>query len=158
MARYRLRQLVISIGNDFTIEDDQGRPVYFVDGAAFTLNGRYDLKNMQGDVLLTLAGQFSIPKSMTITRAADVVARVMKQLALFETNIDVTLEDGSHLAIHGDVFAHEFTLRRGEATIAHISRQWFSLGDTYGIDIAPGEDEPLLLALAVAIDDMAHDK
>lgn len=158
MARYRLRQLVLSIGNDFTIEDEHGRPVYFVDGAAFTLNGRFDLKDMQGNTLLTIAGQFSIPKSMTISRGGQVIARVQKELAFFATSIDVTLHDGTHIAISGDILSREFTLRRGEATIAHVSQQWFALGDTYGIEIAPGEDEPLLLALAVAIDDMAHNK
>jgi uncharacterized protein YxjI len=158
MPRYRLRQLVISIGSDFTIEDEQGRPVYFVDGAAFSLHGRYDLKDMQGNTLVTIAGQFSIPKSMTISRGNQPVARVAKELALFAASFDVALADGTHLGIAGDILGHEYAIRRGAATIAQVSKQWFSLGDTYGIDIVAGEDEPLLLALAVAIDDMTHDK
>jgi uncharacterized protein YxjI len=32
-----------------------------------------------------------------------------------------------------------------------------ALSDTYGIEIAPGEDDGLILAVAVAIDEMAHD-
>jgi uncharacterized protein YxjI len=41
--------------------------------------------------------------------------------------------------------------------VAEISKRWFSLRDSYGIDVAPGEDDALMLAIAVAIDEMAHD-
>jgi uncharacterized protein YxjI len=46
---------------------------------------------------------------------------------------------------------------KGSGTVARISKHWFTLRDTYGIDVAPGEDDGLVLALVVAIDEMAHD-
>lgn len=33
---------------------------------------------------------------------------------------------------------------------------WFAVRDTYGVDIAPGEDHLLVLAVAACIDAMAH--
>jgi uncharacterized protein YxjI len=41
--------------------------------------------------------------------------------------------------------------------VAQVSKRWFTLRDTYGIDVAEGEDDGLMLAIAVAIDEMAHD-
>jgi uncharacterized protein YxjI len=37
-----------------------------------------------------------------------------------------------------------------------VSKQWFSWTDTYGIDIAAGEDDILLLASAVVVDEACH--
>ena len=46
----------------------------------------------------------------------------------------------------------------GGAAVAQVSKRWFSWRDTYGIDIASGEDDVLLLACAVVIDMASHDK
>ena len=37
-----------------------------------------------------------------------------------------------------------------------MSKQWFAVRDTYGVAVAPGEDDALLLAITVCIDSMAH--
>lgn len=42
--------------------------------------------------------------------------------------------------------------------MAQVSKRWFTIRDTYGIDVASGEDDALILAVAVALDEMAHDK
>lgn len=40
--------------------------------------------------------------------------------------------------------------------MATISKRFFRVRDTYGIEIAAVEDHALLLAVAVVIDQMAH--
>ena len=40
--------------------------------------------------------------------------------------------------------------------IASVSKKWFRVRDTYGVEVASGEDEPLMLALTVAIDEMSR--
>jgi uncharacterized protein YxjI len=40
--------------------------------------------------------------------------------------------------------------------IAEVSKRWFRVRDTYGIQIAPDADQVLVLATAVALDAMAH--
>jgi uncharacterized protein YxjI len=39
--------------------------------------------------------------------------------------------------------------------IATVTRKWVRARETYGVEIAAGEDEPFLLAVAVAIDQLA---
>ena len=36
--------------------------------------------------------------------------------------------------------------------IARISKKWFRVRETYGVEIAEGEDDALLLAITVCID------
>ena len=40
-------------------------------------------------------------------------------------------------------------------TIATISKKWFRVRETYGVDVAAGEDTPLILAITVAIDSLS---
>jgi uncharacterized protein YxjI len=57
----------------------------------------------------------------------------------------------------GNVVDHEYEIERDGHKVATISKRWFRVRDTYGIEIAPGEDDALVLAVAVCIDEMAHD-
>ena len=38
-----------------------------------------------------------------------------------------------------------------------MSKRWFRVRDTYGIEVAPGENDALILAAAVCIDAMTED-
>jgi uncharacterized protein YxjI len=38
-----------------------------------------------------------------------------------------------------------------------VSKQWFTFTDTYGVEIADGQNDILILAVAIAIDMMAHE-
>jgi uncharacterized protein YxjI len=49
------------------------------------------------------------------------------------------------------------TSARGDEAVARASKHRFALSDTYGIEVEQGEDEGLVLAVAVALDEMAHD-
>lgn len=50
----------------------------------------------------------------------------------------------------------EYTFECGGAAVATVSKRWFTLTDTYGVDIAPGEDDVLILAATVVIDLACH--
>ena len=51
---------------------------------------------------------------------------------------------------------HEYAIGEGRETIAEVSKKWFRIRDTYGVAIAPGQNDVLILAITVAIDMMAH--
>ncbi len=53
---------------------------------------------------------------------------------------------------------HEYSFLRGGQTVATVSKRWFSMSDTYGVDIAPGEDDVLILASTVVIDMAVHNQ
>jgi uncharacterized protein YxjI len=53
---------------------------------------------------------------------------------------------------HGNIVDHEYEIERDGDTVATISKKWFRVRESYGVDIASGEDIPLILAITVAID------
>ena len=65
-------------------------------------------------------------------------------------------EGGPDLKAKGNFVDHEYEIERDGNTITHISKRWFRVRDTYGIEIAQGEDEAMMLALVVAIDSMTN--
>jgi hypothetical protein len=64
----------------------------------------------------------------------------------------IDIADGADMKAHGNVFDHEYEIERDGDTVATISKKWFRVRDSYGVDIAAGEDTPLILAITVAID------
>lgn len=160
MARYKMRQKLISLGEDFTIEDADGNRAYEVDGKVMRVRETFELKDREGKVVATIRGRLvSIRDKMDILRDGDVAATVTKALfAPLRQNFKVDIAGGEDLNIDGSILDHEYTLRRGDQVVGQVSKRWFTIRDTYGIDIAPGEDDALVLAIAVALDEMAHDK
>jgi len=71
---------------------------------------------------------------------------------------DVKVKDGPDLDVQGDILDHEYDIKHGWNKVAEVSKKWFRLTDTYGVEIDKGQNDILILAIAVAIDMMAHDE
>jgi uncharacterized protein YxjI len=157
MARYRMRQHLISLGEDFTIEDAEGRPAFKVDGKVLRVRETFEITDMQGREVATIREKkIALRDSMKVLRGGETVATVKKALiAPFGDRFTVDVEGGEALKVKGDLLDHEYEIRRGGRTVARVSKKWFTLTDTYGIDIAQGEDEGLILGAVVALDGMA---
>lgn len=54
------------------------------------------------------------------------------------------------LTAQGNILDHEYEIESGGAKVAEVSRRWFRVRDTYGVQIA-GPDTVLLLAVAVCM-------
>jgi len=66
------------------------------------------------------------------------------------------LEDGPDLHTHGNIVDHEYTIERDDDKVAEVSKRWFRVRDTYGVEVFPGENDVLILAITAVIDTMAH--
>jgi uncharacterized protein YxjI len=69
----------------------------------------------------------------------------------------VNVKNGPELAVQGNILDHEYAIKEGWNKIAEVSKKWLSLTDTYGVEIDSGQNDILILAVAIAIDMMAHD-
>jgi uncharacterized protein YxjI len=159
MARYKMRERLLSIGEDFTIEDERGHPVYQVDGKVLRLRATFVIKDRHGNEVATIREKkLALRDSMHILRGGEPIATIRKAwFTPFRDKFAIDVTGGEDMVAQGDILDHEYAIRRAGETVAHVSKQWFSFRDTYGIEIASGEDDGLILAIAVAIDEMAHD-
>ncbi|MDP3154713.1 MAG: LURP-one-related family protein [Archangium sp.] len=157
--RYLLRQDLLSFGDDFTIKNEAGEPVFQVDGKAFTLvREKLAFEDMQGQELAFIRERIiALTPSYEILRNGEVAAVVKKDLInLFRCGFTVDVPGPDDLEAQGSLLDHEYTFTRGSRTVATVSKRWFSFTDTYGVDIEPGEDPVLILASTVVIDMICH--
>jgi uncharacterized protein YxjI len=158
--RYQVREKVFSIGDDFWVTDEQGNDAFLVDGKALRLRQTFELKDRSGAVVATVRKKLvSIHDSMDIERDGAVLATVKKALfsPLHHKSV-VELADGGQLEAVGNILDKEFEIRTGGMVLAQISRSWFRIRDTYGVEVAPGQDDALILAIAVCLDRIHHDE
>ena len=59
--------------------------------------------------------------------------------------------------MEGDLFDHEFSIRRGGQPVATVSKRWIAMRDTYAVDVASGQDDLLILSSVLALD-LAEDQ
>jgi len=157
--QYQMREKLVSIGDDFWIEDAEGERVFKVDGKALRVRDTLVVKALSGEDLFTVRERkLSIRDKMTVERDGDTVATVHKALiSPLRQRFKVDLEDGGELEAHGNIVDHEYEIERDGHKVAEISKRWLRVRDTYGIEIAPSENHALVLALTICIDQMAHD-
>ena len=157
--RYKIRQNLISIGDDFWIENDEGKKVYKVDGKVLRIRKTLVFEDAQGKKLAQIQERLlTIRDTMVIDDADGKEIAVIKK-ALISPLRDrwmVKVKDGVDLDVQGNIFDFEYSIKQGRHKVAEISKKWFRLTDTYGVEIAPEQNDILILAVAVAIDMMAH--
>jgi uncharacterized protein YxjI len=95
---------------------------------------------------------------MEIERGGRKIATVKKALVTpLRDRFSIDVEDGDDMEAKGNIVDHEYKIERGGDEIAEVSRRWFRVRDTYGIEIDPGQDVALILATVVCIDQMTQD-
>jgi uncharacterized protein YxjI len=60
-------------------------------------------------------------------------------------------------SIEGNFRSREFKIKKDHHLVATISKKFFAIGDKYGVKIQQGQDAPFILALAIVVDEVAHD-
>ena len=156
--RYVMKEKMLAFGDDFTIQDETGRDVYFVDGKAFSFGDQLSFQDMRGNELAYIKQKvFAWGKTYEVFRTGTLAAVVKKEMfTLFKCRFTVDVPGPDDLEAHGDFLDHEYEFTRGGRTVAAVSKRWFSWTDTYGVDIVEGEDPVLILASAIVVDQACH--
>lgn len=154
-----MKQKIFAWGDDFTIKDDTGNDAFFVDGRAFSLGKKLSFQDMSGSELAFIAQRLlSWGPAYEITRGGELLAVVKKKhFTLFRCKFSVDVPGPDDLEAQGSFMEYDYKFSRGNRTVAEVSKRWFSMSDTYGVEIADGEDDVLILASTVVIDMVCHD-
>jgi uncharacterized protein YxjI len=157
--RYAMKQKLFCWGDDYRILDQDGRDVYFVDGKAFVLLRKsLTFLDMAGNELAEIRQRLlAWGPTYDIIRTGQVVATVSKHVfTLISCKFTVDVPGPDDLEATGSLFDYEYAFRRHGREVATVSKAYFSWTDSYGVDIANGEDDVLILASTVVIDLCCH--
>jgi uncharacterized protein YxjI len=157
-TQYRMREKLFSVGDDCWIENEGGERAFKVNGKALRLRETLVLESPAGEELYKIQEKMlRVRDTMEIQQGDRTVATVKKALvSALRDRFSIAVADGDDLEAKGNIVDHEFKIERGGDKVAEVSKRWFRVRDSYGIEIAPGQDDALILIIAVCIDQMGR--
>jgi uncharacterized protein YxjI len=155
---YQMRQQIFAIGDDFWIENGAGQRVFKVDGKALRLRKTLILEDAAGVERYKIQEKLvHIRDTMEIEGATGRVATVKKALiSPLRERYEVHFEAGGEWKVQGNIVDHQYEIEGPGGKIAEVGKKWFRVRDTYGILVSPGQDDALVLAVAIVVDAMSH--
>jgi uncharacterized protein YxjI len=155
---FQMREKLFAIGDDFWIEDSDGTKVYKVDGKALRIRETFILEDAHGNEVFKIQEKkLTIRDKMTIERGST-KATVRKGLIGIRDHYVIEVDGGEDLKAHGNILDHEYEIERDGNKIAEVSKKWFRMRETYGVQMAQDQDVAMILAISVCVDEMARDK
>ena len=153
--RYQMVQKMVSIGDDFWIENGRGEKVFKVDGKALRVRSTLIFEDRTGRELCKIQEKIArVRDTMDIEGSGGTPNASLKKAMItpLRSRFVLNIQGGPDIDIQGNILDHEYTFEQGGRKIAETSKKWFRLRDSYGVEIEPGQNDILILAATVAID------
>ena len=153
-VRYTVREKFFTLKGDNDINNEMGQPVFRVQGKLFSARSIMMIKDLAGNdlarvqrKLLALMPRYEIALNGGATTT---VRRRLSNPLKPKWTIDTVGQDG--MLLTGDFFGYNFVIERAGTQVASISKGWVTLTNAYGVDIAPGENDVLLLGVVLVLE------
>jgi uncharacterized protein YxjI len=150
---------IAAFADDFFITNQYGDCLIKVRGKALRANETLDFEDLWGHQLFAIQEWMARVKDfITIQGTRGQTLAIVQKLLIspLREHWVVKIGDGPILDVQGDVFNHEYCIEAGFKKIAEVSKRWFHASDVYGVEIEPGLDHGLILAITAAIDLLVH--
>ncbi len=158
-TQYKMRERMVSIGDDYWIENSAGQKVFKVDGKAVRVRDTLNFEDAHRNVLCKIQERMLRVKDVMEVEDANgnSVATIKKALiSPIRDRFTVKIKSGPDLEVKGNILDHEYTIGEGRTKVAEVSKKWFRIRDSYGVQVDPDQDDVIILAVTVCIDQMAH--
>ena len=154
--KFKMREDLMSFGDDYWIEDEHGDKAFHVNGKALRMSDTWALEDGQGREVASIK-KHSLGRDKIVIEIGGRTATVKKALVGIRDRFHVEVDLGQDLKVHGHIADHEYEIERDGDKIAEVSKKWFRVRDTYGVEIEDDDDTVIVLAVTVAVDALAHD-
>ena len=165
VKRYVVKQKALALGESFTIECiERGKQhkAFQVHGTPIPLLDKLSLRDADGNELLFLQEKMvKVRDAMTIYQGGEKqeLAKVQKTLpGPLLDHFRVYVKGAPEMETEGNCRDYEYVLDWQARQIARVSKQWDWVKglEAYGVEIESGQDDALLLAIAICIDLMVR--
>ena len=157
--RYQMRERMVSIGDDYWIDNAAGQKVFKVDGKALRVRDTLVFEDAHRNTLCKIQEKkLRVKDSMKVEDAHGKEIAMVKKAIIspVRDRFTVKIKNGPDLEVQGNILDHEYSIGEGRDRVAQISKKWFRIRDSYGVEVDPGQDDVVILAVTVCIDQMAH--
>ena len=157
--RYRIRQKMFTLGDKFTIQDEDGQDRFFVEGQALSFGDKLRVLDAAGTEQAYIEQKLmSLMPRYRVYRDGELFAEVLKEFTWFKKKFTLDVPGPNDYTITGSFWDHEFTFERGGRVIANVSKKIMSWTDSYCVDVIDGEDDVAILSAVIVIDMVCSDE
>ena len=149
MRELYIKQKIFSVGEKFSVIDENERPQYFVSGSFMRVPKRFSITDSHNREVGTITKKVIswLPKFFVNVGSEEIV--IAKEFTLFKPKYNISTHD---LTVKGNWWDMNFTVSKYGKPIAEISQKWLSWGDSYAVTILDEEFEQIVISLVIAID------
>ena len=152
--RYQVREKLFRLGEDNDILNDAGQPVLKVDGKVLSIRGLMLVNDLTGAEVGRVSRKLvALLATYEIALTSGVTAEVHQRFTgPFHPKWNVSVAGGEEMEMSGNFAGHDFILTANGLTVATVSKAWISLADSYGVDIAGGQNDLLILCCVLSLE------
>ena len=156
---YRIKGKFWGMGDTFTITDANGKACFIVKGKAFSWGDKLSFQDAEGNELAFINQKLlSLKRRYQIMVKGEFFAEVVKEFSWFSKKFVLDVPGPNDYTIEGSFWQHNFNFMRQNRSVATVSKDFFGWTDSYGVDIAEGEDEVSILCACIVIDQVLDDE
>lgn len=150
MKQLFIKQKVFSLSGKFTVKDEQGKDTYYVEGSFMKFPKTFSIMNItKAEVALITKKMFSfLPKFFVEVNGLEVLT-IRKEFSFFKARYTI---DAAGIEVNGNWWDMDFEILQHGEVVGKVSKEWFTWGDSYKVQILNDELEAIIIALVVAID------
>ncbi|MFD1453395.1 LURP-one-related/scramblase family protein [Oceanobacillus sojae] len=156
MKQLYIKQKVFSFNEKFTVKDQQEKDVYFVAGSFMRIPKTFSIKDARGEEVAHITKKtFSfLPKFFVEVNGQEVLA-IKKGISFFKARYSI---DAAGIEVRGNWWDMRFQVYQHGELVGEVSKEWFTWGDSYKVQVVNEEMETTIIALVVAIDCVKADE
>jgi uncharacterized protein YxjI len=153
-----IKQRVFSIGDKYTIFDENENMVYNVESELFTIGAKMHMYNAGGNELYYIKKKLTLFLAQYEIYHGDVLcAGISQEFAMFHSKLSVDSSLGK-FEINGDFLSMDYEITRNGGYFGSIHKKLLTWGDSYELDILDPENSGFFCALVIAIDNCMHNE
>ena len=158
MVKLYIRQKVFSIGDRYSIMNEEGQPVFTVESEIFTFGAKIHLYDVTGQELYFIQQKlFRFLPEYHIYNDSLHCATIKKEFSFLRPRLNITSQFGD-FTFEGNLFAMDFVVLNNGNMAGELHKKWLSWGDTYELIVYDDNNAPFFCALAIAIDNCLHNE
>ncbi|WP_431027009.1 LURP-one-related/scramblase family protein [Lysinibacillus sp. LZ02] len=156
MKQLYIKQKVFSLSGKFTIKDQQEQDVYYVEGSFLQIPKTFSIMNAaREEVALITKKVFSfLPKFFVEVNGREVLT-IKKEFSFLKARYTI---DAAGIEVQGNWWDMNFQVLQHGEVIGKVSKEWFTWGDSYQVQIVDEQMETIIIALVIAIDCVKADQ
>lgn len=151
-----MKQKVFSLGEKFTVKDNEGNDSYYVEGSFLKVPKTFSIFNeARNQVALVTKKVFSFLPTFFVEVNGQEILTIKKEFSFLKARYAI---DSANIRVQGNWWDMTFEVFQQGEIIGQVSKEWFTWGDSYKIQIIKEEMEEIIVALVVAIDCVKADQ